>query len=290
MDLAGPDQVFHEAIELGVNIKVEYCSFGDQLHTTSGIGLMPVQHFTEIELKEGDFLIIPGIDVSYIHSKDFQNQVDLLHWIKQSHTNKINICSICTGAFILAYAGLLNDKTCTTHWKRTAELQRCFPRLKVLENVLFNEQDNIYTSAGIASGIDLALHFVEKLNGPYFAHKVARELVIYKRRNGSQPQKSELLNYRNHIHVGIHKVQDWLNDNLHEKNNLSDLAEIANMSERNFTRIFKKETSITVHEYIKILRSERVKELLMNPDISRLQIANKCGLESTRQLSRIIKL
>jgi transcriptional regulator GlxA family with amidase domain len=171
---------------------------------------------------------------------------------------------------------------------KTAELRRCFPSIKVIENVLFNEQDNIYTSAGIASGIDLALHILEKLENEYFAHKIARELVIYNRRNGNHPQKSELLNYRNHIHSGVHKVQDWLQENLNHKVTLPDLADIANMSERNFTRIFKRETGVTVNGYVQILRKERANLLFKNPDFSHTQIANLCGLQSKRQLNRII--
>lgn len=288
MDLAGPDQVFHEAIDFGANIEVKYCSFSDNLATTSGIPLGRIQHFSSIEIKSNDILIVPGADVSYIHSKEFRQHNDLLIWIKNLYAQKVTICSVCTGAFVLAYSGILNGKNCTTHWKRTAELQRCFPNLKVIENVLFNEHDNIYTSAGVASGIDLALHIIEKLEGEHLAHKIARELVIYNRRNGNQPQKSELLSYRNHIHSGIHKVQDYLQENLKQKAALPDLAEIATMSERNFTRIFKRETGITVNTYIQILRKERATELLKNPDLSRTQIANLCGLESNRQLSRIL--
>jgi transcriptional regulator GlxA family with amidase domain len=288
MDLAGPDQVFYEAIDYGANIEVKYCSFSDNLSTKSGLPIDKIEHFSNIEFKSNDFLIVPGADVNYIHSEEFRQQKDLLIWIKNLYAQKVTICSVCTGAFVLAYSGVLNGKNCTTHWKRTAELQRCFPNLKVIENVLFNEHDNIYTSAGVASGIDLALHIVEKLEGERLAHKIARELVIYNRRNGSQPQKSELLNYRNHVHSGIHKVQDYLQENLKNKSALPDLAEIANMSERNFTRIFKREAGISANDYIRVLRKERATELLKNPDLSRTQIANLCGLQSKRQLSRII--
>ena len=164
-----------------------------------------------------------------------------------------------------------------------------YPGAKVQENVLYTDDNGIYTSAGIASGIDMALYILEKLYGTYFAHKVAREIVIYSRRNGSQAQQSELLNYRNHIHSGIHKVQDWLQENLHRSSTLEDLADIANMSPRNFTRVFKKETSLTVNNYITVLRKEKISQLLRNPDLTRKQIAKKCGLKSERQISRILK-
>ena len=96
-----------------------------------------------------------------------------------------------------------------------------------------------------------------------------------------------MLQFRNHIHSGIHKVQDWIIDNIHLKTNLKDLAEIANMSERNFTRTFKKETNATVTDFITLIRKEKIKELSKNLDLSRVEIANKVGLQSERQISRI---
>jgi transcriptional regulator GlxA family with amidase domain len=159
---------------------------------------------------------------------------------------------------------------------------------KVQENVLFTEDDGVMTSAGVASGIDLALHIVSTLTDDYFCFKVAREIVVYSRRRGNQAQQSVFLSYRNHIHSGVHAVQDWLQEHLHERALLENLAEIACMSTRNLTRIFKQETGITVHDYITILRQERISELLKNPDISRVQIAQQCGLQSERQISRLI--
>jgi transcriptional regulator GlxA family with amidase domain len=97
------------------------------------------------------------------------------------------------------------------------------------------------------------------------------------------------LQYRNHIHSGIHKVQDYLQENIHKKASLNDLAEVACMSTRNLTRIFKKETRISVNEFTNLIRKEKLKELLKNPDITRLQMAKACGLSSERQVIRLIK-
>ena len=167
-----------------------------------------LKHFSKVKINAGDFIIVPGADIEFLHSKELKQEKELFQWIRNAYDRKVNICSICSGAFLLALAGLLDGKNCTTHWKRTAELQSHFPKIKVTENVLFTEDSQIYSSAGVASGIDMALYIVEQLKGEYFAHKVARELVIYNRRSGSQKQQSELLNFRNHIHTGVHKVQD----------------------------------------------------------------------------------
>lgn len=289
MDLAGPDQVILESVGFGANFKIDYCSFQKDLKTSSNMPLGVLKHYSEIELYEGDYLMVPGANVSYMLSDEFKKHKEVLQWIRDMHARKVNICSICTGAYVLAQSGILNDIPCTTHFKYTSKLQTTYPKLRVQENILFTEHQGIYTSAGVTSGIDLTLYIIEQLKGEYTAHKVARELVIYNRRYGFQKQESDLMSFRNHIHSGIHNVQDWLHENLGKKVSLSDLADIANMSTRNFTRIFKKETTLTVNEYITLLRKEKIKSLLQNPDMSRKQIAEKCGLKSERHLSRIIK-
>lgn len=288
LDLAGPDQVFLEAIGYDAPFEIVYCSTGDEVASSALLPFGKMKHFSKMKLQPNDFLIIPGAELSYLESKEFTSNEKLFQWINSCYNKQINICSICSGAFVLAECGLLDGKECTTHWKRTKELQQRYPKAKVIENVLFTEDDRIFASAGIASGIDMALYIVEKLMGGFFAHKVARELVIYTRRSGNQNQQSELLNYRNHIHTGIHKTQDWLHENLHKKVSLKFLAGIANMSDRNFTRVFKKETTLTVNEYITLLRKEKIANLLNNPDMSRAQIAKQCGLKSERQVSRLI--
>lgn len=289
MDLAGPDQVIYGAIEYGADFKIEYCAVEEDITTSAGLPIGKLKHFSEIKLHKGDYFIIPGAETDYLLSPDFTKHEELFLWINRQYETGVNICSICTGAFGLACSGLLDGIPSTTHFSKTKHLQKQYPALKVNENVLFTVHKGIYTSAGITSGIDMFLHIVEDLKGAYFAHLIARELVVYNRRTASHNQQSELLSFRNHIHAGIHNVQDWLHNNLNKKTNITELSEIANMSSRNFTRIFKKETGITVNGYLTILRKNRIKDLIKNPDLSRIQIAKKCGLKSTRQVSRILK-
>ncbi len=288
LDLAGPDQAILESIDFGADFEIEYCSIKKEVNTSSGLNISSLQHYSDCKLKPGDFIVIPGPKIKYVLSDEFKNETGFFEWLRKQYSMNINLCSICSGAFALAHSGLLNGLEATTHFKRTKELAELFPLVKVRENILFTEQKGVYTSAGIASGIDLTLHIIEKLKGSYFAYKVARELVVYNRRNGEHSQKSILLEFRNHMHYGIHRAQDMVNESLDKGLAVADLADAANMSERNFTRIFKKETGITVGEYIRKIRVERINQLMKNPDISRLQIARKCGLKSERQLRRII--
>jgi transcriptional regulator GlxA family with amidase domain len=289
LDIAGAAHVFFEAQEFGMPLDIEYCSFESKIYSTSRLPIGEIKNYREQTPRAGDYLFIASGDAKYMLSDALRPEPELLQWIVDAYKRGVSICSVCNGAFLLAKTGLLDYRNCTTHWKRTSQLQAKFPKAKVLENVLFVEDDRIYTSAGAASGIDMALHLLSKMKDDFFAYEIARELVIYNRRAGSHAQQSIYLSYRNHVHAGIHRVQDWLNKHLDLKTSLLELATIANMSDRNFTRIFKRETNITVNQYITLLRQERIRELLKNPDISRKQIAQHCGLKSEKQVSRLMK-
>jgi transcriptional regulator GlxA family with amidase domain len=240
-------------------------------------------------LNAGDFVFVPGTDHDYLQSAQFGSEKDFFKWIAQCADKNVNTCSICTGAFFLGEAGVLDDRECTTHWRRTDELKTRFPKAKVLADILYVKSDNIYTSAGISAGIDLALAILEYLKGPNFVHKVARGLVVYHRRDPSHSQKSIYLDFRNHINPKIHEVQDFLINNLAKENSIEELSEMVAMSARNLSRVFKESTGLTIVEYLTALRRETAKTLLNNPDYTIDYIASQCGFKSARQLQRILK-
>lgn len=288
LDLAGPNQVISEAIDLGADFTIEYCGIEAEIQTSAHLGINKLNHFSKTEVNAGDYIIIPGSRVKYLSSFDFKSNHELIDWIREMHKKGVILVTVCVGTFVVGEAGLLDHIECTTHFDQTAGLQKRFPKAIVKENILFTSANNIYTSAGIASGIDLMLHIIEKYTGGNVAHRVARELVVYKRRDGVNQQHSMYFQYRDHIHNGIHKVQDYIIDNINKKLYLHSLAEMANMSERNFSRVFKKETGITVHQFITNIRVEQIKNLFKNPDLSRKQIAKTVGLKSEKQVSRLL--
>jgi transcriptional regulator GlxA family with amidase domain len=159
----------------------------------------------------------------------------------------------------------------------------------VLDNRLFVEDGTILTSAGIASGVDLALALIERRHGPRLAAAVAREMVVYIRRDGAHGQGSVYLDYRTHLHPGIHRVQDWLTAHPAERATLADLAQIAALSPRHLTRVFRRETGISVHDYATRLRLEMARNLLRDPGLTIEAVAGRCGFESARQLRRVWK-
>jgi transcriptional regulator GlxA family with amidase domain len=289
LDLAGPVQVFTEAKFYGFEADIQFYSFEDHPISTAGLGFGKVSHFSIANLKEGDFVFVPGMDFEYVDSIAFKAQKDFFTWLKQCADKGITVCSICNGAFALGHAGLLKDTQCTTHWRRVEALQTLFPQAKVLSDILYIKSNDVFTSAGISAGIDLALAILEDLKGPLFTHRVARGLVVYHRRSGSHKQQSIYLDYRNHINPQIHLVQDYLIDNLSEENNIEMLAEMVHMSPRNLSRVFKEKTGSTILEYLTLLRKEYASTMLNNPEYTIEYIASKCGYKSARQLQRILK-
>ncbi len=288
LDLAGPDQAIQEAIGFGAAFEVEYVGLDVVPVSSAGLQFKKLKHFSRPRVNEGDYLVIPGAKLDYLLSDKFQNQQKLFEWLRQCYSSGVNLVSICAGAFVLAQTGILDGRECTTHFKQTQNLQKLYPKILVREHILFTECNGIYSSAGIASGIDLILHIIEKIKGSYFAHKIARELVVYLRREGDNDQVSVFMQFRNHIHSGIHKVQDFIVGNLKKKHSLSQLAEIACMSERNFTRLFKKNTGISPLSYITAVRKETIENLIKNRDLGYGQIAKQVGLDSEKQVRRIL--
>jgi transcriptional regulator GlxA family with amidase domain len=289
LDLSGPAQVFVEAKFQGLEIELEFYQFEDAPVSTAGLGFEKLRNYKEAKLKEGDFVFVPGMDNDYVNSIPFKSEKEFFTWLKECSDKKITVCSICSGAFALGHAGLLTDTECTTHWRRVGELQKQFPRAKVISDILFIKSNNVYTSAGISAGIDMALAILEDLKGPLFTHKVARGLVVYHRRSGTHKQQSIYLDYRNHINPQIHEVQDYLIDNLSKENDIESLAALVGMSPRNLSRIFKEKTGSTILEYLTLLRKEFANTMLNNPEYTIEYIASKCGYKSARQLQRVLK-
>ncbi len=288
LDLAGPVQVFTEAKFQGYEVKIEFFLYDKNPVSTSGLVFGKISDFTKARLNEGDIVFIPGMDQGYIQSSSFRNKKAFFKWLKACNENKINVCSVCNGAFALGEAGLLDGQECTTHWRRVEELQRRFPKAKVLNNVLFVRRDSLSTSAGISAGIDLALSILEEIAGSHFTHKVARGLVFYYRGNGPGKHRSNYLDFRNHINMKIHEVQDYVVQKIEGENSVEELAAIVGMSPRNLARVFKETTGATINEYVTQVRLDTARSLL-NSRHTMSAIAEKCGFKSARQLQRILK-
>lgn len=288
LDLAGPLQVFNESKFYGLDIEILFYTVESNVVCSVGLPFGNIENFEKATLNTGDFIFIPGVTFEALE-KHMYHKKSFFTWLVSNSQKGVNICSVCNATFILGKAGLLDNKECTTHWRRIDALKALFPKAKVLSDVLFVKSDNTYTSAGISSGIDMALAILEQLTDARFVNKVARGLVVYHRRSSKHSQHSIYLDYRNHINPKIHEVQDFIIEHLSSKISLEELASIACMSSRNLSRVFKEVTGITIVDYLTKLRIEKAKTLENNPDYTVEFIAAECGFKSARQLQRIMK-
>lgn len=290
LDISGPAHIFYEAKSYGAPIESFYITLDKNEELSSaGLYLSQLREFKEFDLCENDFVFIPGLESSLLNDLSFEkNNAQFFAWLSQQYENGAKICSVCTGAYLLAQAGLLNGKTCTTHWKYLDDFRKKFPAVGLLSDRLFVANGNIYTSAGVSSGIDLALFLLEEKFGPLFATKIAKEVVVYLRRSDEDPQLSVFLQYRNHLDQRIHSAQDFLAQHLAKKITIDQIADSTNMSSRNLTRLFKKTTGITVGDYHDKLRVEKAVQLLSEGNKVDV-VSELCGLQSSNQLRSLLK-
>ena len=280
LDLGGPVQAFHEAAMLGAGYELSYRAATSTVRTAQGLELSGLEALPEVG--PGDRVVVPGYPVMTTRVPP-----KVVTWLRTAREAGAQLCSVCTGSFALGEAGVLDGRTCTTHWRRVGELQARFPRARVVGDRLFVADDGVVTSAGIAAGIDMALALIEQDAGPVVAGEVAREMVIYLRRDGAHRQDSIYLDYQTHLSPGIHQVQQHLVTNPASRETLAELARIAAMSERNLTRVFKRATGISIHDYRERLRLERARDLMRNPTMTLDAVASACGFADGRQLRRV---
>jgi transcriptional regulator GlxA family with amidase domain len=285
LELAGPAQVFHAAVNFGARYALRFCAAPEaKVYSSLGLHLDGFDQLAAARPGPSDLIFIPGVERRRLNKLA---PCRLVRWLVQAYERGATLCSLCTGAFVLAQAGLLDERRCTTHWSRVNDLRTAAPRSLVESDALFVEDDRIYTSAGVSSGIDLALFILENRNGPLLATKVARELVIYLRRDGAHSQNSIYLDYRNHFRAGVHRVQDWLIQNPSRRGTLPELAKIAGLSPRHLSRVFRAATGVTIGRYKMLLRLARSRTLSFNPELTQSAIASEVGYQDSRQLRRI---
>jgi len=280
LDFAGPMQAFFEANGFGADYRIEHCSVTPKVTTNQGLQISNLAPLPT--LRPGDLALVPGFTLEATRLPRA-----LITWLKKSYQLGATITSVCTGAFALAEAGLLNNRRCTTHWKRTAQLQKLYPSAQVLADRLFVEDGRILCSAGMTAGIDMALALIERDHGPLVASRAAREMVVYIRRDQHHRQNSVYLDYRTHLHPGVHSVQDWLTAHPSQKRRIQDLARVAGMSPRNLTRAFREMTGVSIQSYRTRLRLEHAHVLMRNPAMTLEAIASECGFADARQLRRV---
>jgi transcriptional regulator GlxA family with amidase domain len=229
-----------------------------------------------------DTLIVPGGQ----GTRRAVEQPELIRFIAHAARRARRVASVCTGAFLLAEAGLLDGRRATTHWSACAALKRRYPKVTVEEDPIFLRQGNVWTSAGVTAGIDLALALLEDDAGNDAALAVARQLVVFVRRPGGQAQFSTQLSSRLADLDPLRELQTWITNNLDAPLTVEDLADRAHMSPRNFARVFRGQIGITPAAYVERARVERAQQLLQSQTVTLQQVARECGFGSEDRMRR----
>jgi len=211
----------------------------------------------------------------------------IIDWIAQAAPRIERLASLCSGAFFLAAAGVLDGKRATTHWSVADRLQADFPAVDVDADAIFIRADNVWTSAGVTAGMDLALALVEQDYGRALALDVATEMVVYLKRPGGQSQFSAHLLSERTAKPNIRELQAWILDNLHEKMSVAQLAQKAMMSERHFARVFQQEVGMSTQEFIETCRFERATQLLADVDLPFKAVAARACFTDEAHMRRV---
>ncbi|NQX52021.1 helix-turn-helix domain-containing protein [Pedobacter panaciterrae] len=290
LHFSGPVDVFTNADKClylsgskhGYDVVIASPTLKKHIPTLAGAELVCQQSALEITTPI-DIVIVAGNDFQTLGKSEYATFCNWLSAINEKSNSRIG--SVCGGAFVLAEAGLLNGKKATTHWQLSDRLKKEYPLVEVNTNPFYMGDGRIYTSGGVSSGIDLALALVEEDHGKDIAIQVARKLVFYLSRPGFQAQFGNLLPAYESTNIA-QKLYGWLNENLAQPLDVARMAEHLNMSPRNFTRVFHKQTGLPPAKFIEKLRVEMARKYLEDTDVSIESIAEKCGLNNLVSMRR----
>lgn len=284
LDLVGPFQVFTRASEILArtdggrpplySLEVVTTERG-MLLTSCGLRLQGHRTFQQVRGPVDTLLIVGGACV-----EEGKEDVAVVKWLQHLAKRSRRVGSICTGAFLLARAGLLNGRRATTHWKYCDLLARRYPAVKVEPDPIFVRDGNVYTSAGVTAGMDMALALVEEDAGSKLALEVARELVLYLRRPGGQSQFSAALDLQASDREPFRDLGAWVLEHLCSDLSVNALASRVGMSSRNFARVFRAQMKTTPAKFVESLRLEAARRRLQESSASLESVAATCGFRN----------
>jgi len=283
LDVAGPAEVFAVASALcpgAYRIEV-VAPGGDPVATHSGYAIAP---HGDLASARGpiDTLVVAG----GAGTREALADAELVPFVTRAAKRSRRVTSVCSGAFLLARAGLLDGRRATTHWAWCDSLRRAFPQVEVLDDPIYVVDGNVWTSAGVTAGMDLALALVEDDLGPRVSLDVARQLVLFVKRPGGQSQFSAQLAAQAPDREPLRELQAWMIDHLDADLSVPALAQRAFMSPRNFARAFKAETGMTPATYVEALRVERARLALETTAEPVEAIARRCGFGTPETMRR----
>lgn len=283
LDLTGPA----ETLRLSGQFRTHYISPLNEVELTTGLVVSRLQPLPST-LPAHSIVVVPGVDNSetQFDTEPARLARDWLTTLKGPiEQGTLQLVCICSGSLLAGMAGLLDGYHCTSHHEVIPRLRERVPAALVKDNRIFVEDRHVLTSAGITAGIDLALYLVAQHLGPQAALDVAREMVVYFRRGGEDPQLSPWLQHRNHLHPAVHRAQNVISADPETAWQVEDVAAKAHISSRHLTRLFRQYLGISVRDYHEQLRIAVARQR-MQQGLGVEKAALAAGFSSGRQLRR----
>jgi transcriptional regulator GlxA family with amidase domain len=276
LDVIGPADVFAEAAQqLGNPRAYRLQLIGTQAGELKGSNGMRMVVDSTIHDHRGriDTLLVAGSPLP----EELAGKAETSAWLQRQARSVRRLGSVCTGAFLLAEAGLLDGKRVATHWNSTERLAACFPALRVEADAIYVRDGNTYTSAGVTAGMDLALHLVEEDHGRDIALKVARKMVMFLKRPGGQSQFSAHLAAQTADKSVVREIQDYVLAHLGADLSVPALCQRAAMSERNFARVFRAATGVTPAAFVEAARIDEARRQVEASEVPIKKLADSLG-------------
>jgi transcriptional regulator GlxA family with amidase domain len=290
LDVTGPLEVFGRAARLfteergwrilAYTLEIAAAKAGP-FATSSGVRLIADRSIAQVRGPIDTILVAGGRGTTAA-----LRDRTLIDWLRGSIPRTRRLCSVCTGAFLLAEAGLLDGLRATTHWRQCERLAAQYPAVSVETDPIFVRAGKIFTSAGVTAGIDLALALLEDDHGRDIALAVARELVMFLRRPGGQSQFSVQLSAQVADREPVRELQRWIADHLGADLSVDALARRTAMSPRNFARVFTREVGVTPGEFVENSRVEAARRRLEESADGVDSIASECGFGTRESMRR----
>jgi transcriptional regulator GlxA family with amidase domain len=285
LDVTGPAEVFRAASLIKPpGYEVVVAAPEDGPLRTSTVSFVPDARLDQVRGAIDTLVVAGGTG-----SRRAEEHSSLVDWIAGAATRSRRVASVCTGAFLLARAGLLDGRRATTHWASCADLESRYPAVRIERDPIFVRDGNVATSAGVTAGLDLALALVEEDAGRRVALQVARHLVVFLQRPGGQAQFSARLSAQTADRAPLRELQAWIPDHLDEDLSVPALARRACMSDRNFARAFRRETGRTPGAYVEEARVESARIALETGDLPVEAVARQAGFGTVETMRRAFR-
>ncbi|GAC1451286.1 MAG: helix-turn-helix domain-containing protein [Steroidobacteraceae bacterium] len=286
LDVAGPADAFRNAAaRVPGSYRLRFVAPLAQLPAAVGLTLCELEPLPA-RLAPGTIVVLTGVSAARIAPAE-PAAGRVIEWLRTGAAQDALLLCVCAGAVLAGHAGLLAGRDCTTHHAHIGELAAVEPRARVLDNRIFVADGPVFTSAGVTAGLDLALHVIGTQLGARVAAEVARELVVYLRRAGSDAALSPWVMHRNHLHPAVHRVQDAGARDPGACWTAHDLAALAGTSARNLARLFAGHAGCSPLDYVQLIRFAFARQLVIGSRLGLEQVAARAGFRSAAHLRRV---